>query len=183
MYQPLVPWKQVVADINMDGVGGLDPKHPTNSRNYIYIIGTEELSRPLMETTKQVNRATGINLELTEGKRFGSDDFNFESQLIPYIYFSTGLTEHYHQVSDEPATINYEHLARVVQLVFATAWQVANQDTRPHAVNRDELDLVGYTCPPCPFGCDGHTFDRPGECPVCRMNLMPKYATASRQKR
>ena len=119
LHQPVVPWEKVVADINMDGVGGLDPNHPTHSKNYIYTLGTEQLSRELLETTKRINGATGINLELTEGPRFNSDQYNFEIQLVPYIYFSTGYTEHYHQVADEAASIDYEHLARVVQLIFA----------------------------------------------------------------
>lgn len=180
MRQPAVPWENVVAEINMDGVAGLDAKHPTGSKNYIFTLGTEALSRELLETTKRLNGSTGINLELTEGPRFSSDQYNFETQLVPYIYFSTGLTEHYHQVSDEPTTIDYDHMSRVVQLIFATAWQVANQDERPTKVDRSQLTLVGYVCPPCPFECDGQVYDHPGECPVCRMTLEPKYIVGKR---
>jgi Peptidase family M28 len=183
LQQPLVPWERVAAEINMDGVGGLDPNHPSHSKDYIYLLGTEQLSRELIETAKQINRSAGINLELTEGKRFSSDDYNFETQLVPYLYFSTGYTEHYHQVGDEAATIDYKHLSRVVQLVFATTWQVANQDARPAAVKRDRLKLVGYVCPPCPFECDEHVYDQPGECPVCRMTLAPKYSVQSENGR
>jgi hypothetical protein len=122
-----------------------------------------------------------INLELTEGKRFHSDDYNFETQLVPYIYFSTGYTDHYHRVSDEAASIDYDHLTRVVQLVFATTWQVANQNTRPAGVDRTQLTLVGYVCPPCAFECDEHVYNQPGECPVCRMSLAPKYTVEKRR--
>ncbi|HEY2971819.1 MAG TPA: M28 family peptidase [Pyrinomonadaceae bacterium] len=181
MHQPVVPWEKVVAEINMDGVGGLDPNHPTHSRNYVYTLGTEALSRELIETTKRINRSMEINLELTEGKRFHSDDYNFETQLVPYIYFSTGYTDHYHRVSDEAASIDYDHLTRVVQLVFATTWQVANQNTRPAGVDRTQLRLVGYVCPPCPFECDEHVYNQPGECPVCRMSLAPKYTVEKRR--
>ena len=38
--------------------------------------------------------------------------------------------EHYHTPGDEANTIDFKHMARVTQLVFATAWQVANQDAR-----------------------------------------------------
>jgi len=109
------------------------------------------------------------------GKGFSADDQSFQNQLIPFIYYSTGRTEYHHQPGDEAETIDYEHLARVTQLIFATAWQVANQDERISGVDRSKLKLVGYICPPCPFDCDAEIYDRPGVCPICWMNLMPKY--------
>ncbi|HEX8492178.1 MAG TPA: M28 family peptidase [Pyrinomonadaceae bacterium] len=180
--EPLVPLEKTVAQINMDGVGGIDQRHPTSSRNYIYIVGDEKLSQELIETNRRVKEATNVNLDLTSGpapSTFGSDHLAFQSQLIPYIYYSTGLTEHYHQVSDEPHTIDYEHLARVVRLVFGTTWQIANQDARPQSVNRSRLVVSGYVCPPCPYECDEVVHAHSGECPVCGMNLLPKYTSAT----
>jgi hypothetical protein len=173
--EPLVPLEKTVADINMDGVGGVDLKHPTHSKNYIYINGEKGLSEELIDINKRIKGVTGNSLELTDGPGFNSDDKSFQSQLVPFIYYSTGLTEHYHQTSDEPNTIDYDHLARVTQLIFATAWQVANQDARPPGVNRSQLILEGYVCPHCPFECDDAVYDHHGDCPVCGMNLIPKY--------
>jgi Zn-dependent M28 family amino/carboxypeptidase len=174
--EPLISLEKTVADINMDGVGGIDLKHPTHSRNYIYIVGAENLSQEIIDANKRVKEATNINLELTAGpSTFGSDHQNFQTQLIPFIYYSTGLTEHYHKPGDEPGTIDYDHLARVTRLVFGTAWQLANQDARPQSVNRSQLALDGYVCPPCPFECDADIYPHPGECPVCGMSLVPKY--------
>jgi len=174
--QPLIPLEKTVADINMDGVGGIDLKHPTHSKNYIYINGTKELSGELVDINKRIKETVGSNLELTDGPGFNSDNRSFSAQLVPFIYYSTGLTEHYHTTGDEPNTIDYDHLARVVQLVFDTAWQVANQNERVKGVNRSELEVVGYSCPPCPFECDTVVYDHDGECPVCGMPLAPKYA-------
>ena len=175
--EPVVPLEKTVADINMDGVGGIDPKHPTHSQNYIYIVGDEKLSQEMIATNKRVKDVTGINLELTDGQNFGSDHYNFQAEMIPFIYYSTGLTEHYHTPGDESSTIDYDHLARVTQLVFGTAWQIANQDARPSSVNRSALSLVGYVCPPCTYGCDETIHAHPGECPVCGMNLVPRYTS------
>jgi hypothetical protein len=171
----LVPLEKTVADINMDGVGGIDLKHPTRSKNYIYVVGDEKLSAGMVDLNRRVKEAMGINLELTKGPNFGSDHFNFQTELVPFIYFSTGYTEHYHKPTDEASTIDYEHLARVTQLIFGTLWEVANQNTRPARIERSHLTLVGYSCPPCPFECDGAVYDHPGQCPVCGMSLAPKY--------
>jgi Peptidase family M28/Heavy metal binding domain len=179
--EPLIPLEKTVANINMDGVGGIDLKHPTGSRNYIYIVGAENLSAEIIDINNRVKETTSINLELTPGpSNFGSDHQNFQTQLIPFIYFSTGLTEHYHQPTDEPATIDYEHLSRVTRLIFATLWQIANQDTRPASVSRTRLTLTGYSCPPCPFECDTEVYKHPGECPVCGMSLAPRYSVSAR---
>jgi Zn-dependent M28 family amino/carboxypeptidase len=174
--KPVVPLAQTVADINMDGVGGFDLKHPTSSKNYIYIVGAGELSKQLIEVNRKVNAVTGSTLELTDHDYFPSDQFNFQMELVPFIYYSSGLTEHYHQPNDEPQTIAYDHLARVTRLIFATAWQIANQDAKPTSVDRSKLTVVGYVCPPCAYECDAAVHSRPGECPVCGMDLVPKYA-------
>lgn len=174
---PIVPLEKTVANINMDGVGGIDTKHPTGSRNYIYIASVEKLSDTLVEINRQVHKITGSNLELTDGngKGFSSDDQSFFNVLVPSIYYSTGRTEHYHTVDDEAETIDYEHLTRVTQLVFAEIWQTANQTEKISALDRSKLKRVGYVCPPCPFNCDTEIYERNGVCPICGMSLMPKY--------
>ncbi len=173
--QPVVPLEKIVADINMDGVAGFDPKHPSGSKDYIYVIGSEQDSAELMETNRRLNELTGVGLRLDSAGPFNSDNLSFQRRFVPFIYFSTGLTEHYHRPSDEPQTIEYNHLARVVRLVFANAWQAANQDVPPKGAARDRLGKAdGYACPACGAGCDDLSFEHAGECPVCGMVLLPR---------
>ncbi|HYE65767.1 MAG TPA: M28 family peptidase [Pyrinomonadaceae bacterium] len=171
--EPVLPLAKTVANINMDGIGGFDPRHPAKSKNYIYIIGSPPLSQELQNINTRVNEVTSIKLELDYGKNYASDQFHFEKQFIPFIYYSTGLTEHYHRPSDHPETIAYDHMARVVRLILATAWQVANQAARPASIDRSLLTADGYVCPPCPYECDAAVYEQPGVCPVCGMNLVP----------
>src|SRR4030095_230312 len=86
---PVIAWERTVAEINMDGVGGIDAKHPTQSKNYIYVIGRDDLSKELISTTKELNSGLGTKLASTEGRRFNSHQQNFETQYIPYVYYST----------------------------------------------------------------------------------------------
>jgi hypothetical protein len=171
--EPAIPLDRIVAAINMDGVGGFDPKPPARSKNYIYIIESPLLSDELRQINERANTLTGTGLELTYGKTFSSDQRHFERHFIPFLYYSTGLTEHYHRSTDTPNTIDYEHMAKVVRLVFATIWQAANQQTAPAGTSRDRLQVTGYRCPPCPFGCDHLIFSDPGHCPICGMILDP----------
>ncbi len=139
-HEPTVPLENIVTNINLDMVGRFDPSHPTQSTNYVYIIGSRLISEELHEINQRVNDLTGIHLELDE--RFNaandpnqfyrrSDHWNFGKHGIPFIFFFTGTHEDYHQVGDEAHKVAYDRMARISQLVFATAWQVANQDAPP----------------------------------------------------
>lgn len=47
------------------------------------------------------------------------------------MFFTTGLHSDYHQVTDEPQYINYEHMTRVASLVEDIAVHVGDLDHRP----------------------------------------------------
>jgi hypothetical protein len=137
---PLVPLENVVTNLNIDMIGRFDPTHPSGSENYVYIIGSNLISQELHDINQKVNEITGTNLELDE--RFNSKDdpnqfyrrsdhWNFGKHSIPFIFFFTGTHDDYHGVGDEPDKIEYERMTRITQMIFATAWQVANQDARP----------------------------------------------------
>lgn len=138
--EPIVPLDQTVTNLNIDMIGRFDPTHPEKSENYVYIIGSNLISQELHDLNLQVNEATGVDLELDE--RFNSKDdpnqfyrrsdhWNFGKHNIPFIFFFTGTHDDYHGVGDEAHKIEYPRMKRIAQLIFATAWQVANQDDRP----------------------------------------------------
>lgn len=137
---PLVPVENIVTNLNIDMIGRFDPSHPSKSENYVYIIGSNLISQELHDINMKVNDLTGTALELDE--RFNSKDdpnqfyrrsdhWNFGKHSIPFIFFFTGTHDDYHGVDDEADKIEYERMTRITRLIFATAWQVANQDARP----------------------------------------------------
>lgn len=175
--EPVVPLEKTVAAINMDGIGGIDKNHPLKITNYVYLESKKGLSDELIAIAKKMNETSGQNTALTDANAMGfnSDNKPFVNEHIPSLYFSTGRTEFYHQLSDEPATIDYEQMAVNVKLVFATVWQVANQDKRLYA-EREHLTRKGFACQPCNLPCDKLVFDKPGICPVCNMYVAPVYS-------
>lgn len=174
--EPVIPLENTVAAINMDGIGGIDKNHPSKTDNYVYLESKMGLSDELVAIAKNRNETSSQNTALTDANAMGfnSDNKPFLNEHIPFLYFSTGRTEFYHQLSDEPATIDYEQMAVNVKLVFATIWQVANQDKRLYA-ERQHLIRKGFACHPCNSPCDDIVFDKPGICPVCNMYLVPVY--------
>jgi len=74
-----------------------------------------------------------------------SDHYEYARYGIPVIFFTTGGHADYHQVTDEPQYIRYDHMARVDQLIFDIAVKVGNADHRP-VVDKAKQDSPFGTC-------------------------------------
>ena len=134
---PVYPLERTIADINVDMVGRVDEKHAANP-NYIYVIGSDRLSTELHQINETVNRDfTELELDYTYNMEsdpnryyYRSDHYNFARNGIPSIFFFNGSHADYHRDTDTVDKINFEKMARIGQLVFYNAWQLANQDKR-----------------------------------------------------
>jgi len=135
--EPILPLKNTVANLNIDMIGRIDPKRE-GDRNYVYLIGSDKLSTDLHELSEEVNsKYTNIELDYkyndeNDPNRFyyRSDHYNFAKNNIPIIFYFNGTHDDYHRPSDTPDKINYDLLKNRSQLVFHTAWEVANRDQR-----------------------------------------------------
>jgi Zn-dependent M28 family amino/carboxypeptidase len=134
---PVFPLENTISNLNIDMIGRVDRFHQDNP-NYIYIIGADRLSKELHYISEKVNN-TFSNLDLDykfndedDHNRYyyRSDHYNFASHNIPVIFYFNGEHEDYHQITDTPDKINYPLLEKRTRLIFATAWQLANQENR-----------------------------------------------------
>ena len=134
---PVYPLANTVCDLNIDMVGRIDDRHKTDP-NYVYLIGSDKLSTELHTLSEAVNKKyTNINLDYkyndeNDPNRFyyRSDHYNFAKHNVPIIFYFNGTHADYHKPSDTPDKINYELLENRARLVFHTAWEVANMETR-----------------------------------------------------
>jgi hypothetical protein len=117
---PLFPLDSTVAMLNMDMVG-------RNGEDSLQLIGAPEESF-LMRAAREENAAVGFRLVRTSVASGGSDHESFEKQHIPVLFYHSGLHPEYHQTGDEARLISDAKIARVADLVFRTAWHVANQE-------------------------------------------------------
>ena len=141
---PIYPLAQTVCNLNTDMIGRIDPNKVGND-NYIYLIGSDKLSQELHDLSEEVNRRY-IEMELdytfndeNDPNRFyyRSDHYNFAKKNIPIIFYFNGVHQDYHQPSDTPDKIEYPLMAKRTQLIFQTAWEVAN---RPQRIYADKLE-------------------------------------------
>jgi len=125
-----------VVDLNIDMIGRDDPEN--RGKNYVYVIGSEMLSSELKIINETANKNT-VNMELnykyddpndTQRLYYRSDHYNFAKNNIPVAFYFDGIHEDYHKPTDDPEKIDYAMLQKRTQLVFATAWEIANRKMR-----------------------------------------------------
>jgi len=135
---PIFPLKNTVANLNIDMIGRVDPKHKSAGKNYLYLIGSDKLSKDLHNVSEAVNKKY-FNLEFdytfnakNDPNRFyyRSDHYNFAKNNVPVIFYFNGTHADYHKPSDTPDKINYPFLETRTKLIFSTAWELANRDER-----------------------------------------------------
>ena len=137
---PTVPRDSIVAQINIDMIGrGSASDIVGGGPQYLELIGPKRLSTEYAQLIEQVNarRATPFRIDYSldadhhpENIYCRSDHANYARYGIPVAFFSTGQHSDYHQVSDEPQYIDYDHYANVVRFVWDVAKEVANRDRR-----------------------------------------------------
>jgi Peptidase family M28 len=147
-----VPRDSIVAQLNMDMVGRGEARDlPVGAPNYLALVGSRRLSSQLGDAVEDVNRrepqpfAFDYSFDAPghpENIYCRSDHFHYARWGIPVVFFTTGLHGDYHQVTDEPQYISYDHMARVGQLVHDVAVRVANMTQRP-VVDGVRLDPTG----------------------------------------
>jgi Peptidase family M28 len=134
---PVFPLDKTVVDLNIDMIGRKDPQHK-DSAPYVYIIGADKLSTELHTLSDTMNKAyTDLIFDYTYNAEdhpdrfyYRSDQWNFANKNIPIIFYFNGVHEDYHQASDEISKIEFDLMMKRTQLVFYTAWDIANRDDR-----------------------------------------------------
>ena len=133
---PIFPMANTVANLNIDMIGRCDPGNC--GKDYVYVIGSEMLSTDLKKINEAANKET-VNLELNykyddpndkDRLYYRSDHYNFAKNGIPVIFYFDGIHEDYHKPTDTPDKIDYVALQKRAQLIFSTAWEIANRKDR-----------------------------------------------------
>ncbi len=134
---PVFRIDNTVTNLNIDMIGRVDIKH-RDKPDYIYLIGSDKMSRELHALSEQVNLTfTGLKLDYTFNKDndpnrfyFRSDHYNFAQRGVPVIFYFNGEHEDYHKPSDTADKIDYELLKKRAEFIFYTAWELANRELR-----------------------------------------------------
>ena len=144
---PLIPLDKTIFNLNTDGAG-------YNSKEYVSIFGfgrtgTDE------QVTKAVN-AVGLKVfpdPAPEQNLFDrSDNVSFAIKGVPAMTFSPGLisfdaeiNKYYHQVTDNPESVDYDYMLQYVQSFIFLTQLIGNDTDRPTWIEGDKYFDAGQS--------------------------------------
>ena len=144
---PTIPLASIAAALNMDMVGkGRTDQVKFGGPTSIQMLGSRRLSRPFGDIIDSVNATRSETMAIDRSwdvsanpmNRFcRSDQVNYVHHDVPVTYFSLGYAEDYHQPTDEPQYIDYDHAARLGRFVHDIAWAISQRKDRPAITGAD----------------------------------------------
>lgn len=135
---PVFPLDKTTADLNIDMIGRIDTERMSaDTLNYVYVIGHDKLSTDLPVINEGMNnKYTKLVLDYKfddpndkEQIYYRSDHYNFARKGVPILFFYDGMLKaDYHKPTDTIEKINFPLMAKRAQMIFYTAWEMANRD-------------------------------------------------------
>jgi Peptidase family M28/PA domain len=135
---PIFPLEKTTVDLNIDMIGRSDSsRHQGDSSNYVYVVGDDKISSDLKVISEGVNKLytkMELDYKFNDPKDpnriyFRSDHYNFAQKGVPIIFYYDGMLKaDYHKPTDTPDKINYNLMVKRTQLIFYTAWEMANRN-------------------------------------------------------
>ncbi|MEP7086816.1 MAG: M28 family peptidase, partial [Gemmatimonadota bacterium] len=150
-----IPRDSIVTQLNIDMIGRGDKWDLTGgSGDFLSLVGSRRLSTELGDLAETVNQKIvtvhpPLHFDYSldreghpENIYCRSDHYMYARYGIPIIFFTTGLHQDYHQLTDEPEYIDYSHMQRIASYVHDLALTVANLDHRV-VVDKPKPDPMG----------------------------------------
>lgn len=144
---PTIPLDKIVAAHNMDMVGkGRNWQVKYGGPNSVQMLGARRLSREFGDMIDSVNANSAEPMAIDKSwdvpanplNRFcRSDQVNYVRKDIPTVYMSLGYAVDYHQHTDEPQYIDYDHAARLGRFVHEVMTAIANRPNKPAIAGPD----------------------------------------------
>jgi hypothetical protein len=123
---PVVPFEQTVANLNLDMVG-----RAPGDTVFLHDFEMGDLEATALGLAAEV----GITASPFPWPHFRllyySDHLNFVAKQVPAMFFFSGFHPQYHTPADETERINFETMAKIARLAFRTGIELANDTARP----------------------------------------------------
>lgn len=134
---PAYPLAKTTANLNIDMIGRTDTiyEKKKDSALYVYVVGEDKLSTELPAISAGANKMTKLVIDQryndpNDRQRiyFRSDHYNFAKNGVPILFYFDGIHRDYHRPTDTVDKIEFELMSKRAQLVFYTAWDIANRN-------------------------------------------------------
>ena len=143
---PVVPLETIQAQLNMDMVGRDDCDNLEGDyTNTLFVVGADRISTDLhnliVKTNANMQKPLTLDYELNdpadpENVYTRSDHYSYAAKGIPIVFFTTGLHQDYHRVTDTVDKIVFPKMTRIAQLVYESGFSIANTDRKLERDNK-----------------------------------------------
>lgn len=142
---PIIPLEKTVFNFNTDGAG-----YNAKDRVTIFGLGRVGVDDELNAAASEFGLMVTNDPAPEQGLYDRSDNVSFAAKGVPAITFSPGFTafdeeimKNYHQVSDNPETIDFDYLATYCKVFAHTARLIADKSKRPFWEAGDKYEEAG----------------------------------------
>lgn len=133
---PVFPLEKTMVDVNIDMVGRWGEEYLDQTTPYVYVIGSDRLSKDLHQISETMNATyAGMTLDYKyndekDPNRFyyRSDHYNFAKKGIPAIFYFNGVHSDYHRPGDTVDKIDFKLMESRGRLIFNVVWDLANRN-------------------------------------------------------
>ncbi|MEM1325647.1 MAG: M28 family peptidase [Bacteroidota bacterium] len=142
---PLIPLEKTIFNFNTDGAG-------YNDKTSVSVIGLGRtgIDEELKTASTQFGLTLGGDPAPEQGLFDRSDNVSFAAKGVPAVNFAPGMTafdaaimKYYHQVADNPDSIDYDYLLKYCQSFAYAARLIANKTERPMWKEGDKYEAAG----------------------------------------
>jgi Zn-dependent M28 family amino/carboxypeptidase len=130
---PVLPLKKTWAVMNLDMLGARDTLYDKKPHiEYIYASYIDSAKHGVEKALYDANTIVKLSIDsfYLQPQQIirdnTSDHTPFHQKKIPFIYFRSGITKDYHEVTDTPDKVDFNLLKKHTQLAFLTLWNLAN---------------------------------------------------------
>ncbi len=142
---PIFPLEKTIYNFNTDGAG-----YNAMDKVTIFGLGRTGTDSLLVKGAAEFGLAVNDDPAPEQGLFDRSDNVSFAAKGVPAITYSPGFTafdesimKYYHQVTDNPDTIDFDYLTLYAKAFSYTARLLANIPTRPFWVTGDKYEAAG----------------------------------------
>jgi peptidase M28-like protein len=120
--------------------------------NTLFVVGADRISTDLhnviVKTNATMQKPLTLDYELNdpmdpENIYTRSDHYSYAAKGIPIVFFTTGLHQDYHRVTDSVDKIVFPKMTRIAQLVYESGFSIANSERKLERDNKGPRTGLG----------------------------------------
>ena len=142
---PMIPLEQTIFDLNIDGAG-------YNDKSLVTVFGYDRTGVDQLANAAAEQYGLKVLADpAPEQNLFDrSDNVSFAAKGVPAMTFSMGFTtfdeeirKYYHQVTDNPDSVDYEYCEQYARAFATLARKIANMEGKPTWIAGDKYEEAG----------------------------------------